>query len=522
MSLHLEPQEIVLCGFFLAMLCLSFAINKAIQNKRSGRPPPEVAGAWPVIGHLHLLGPKTLLHRTLGAMADKYGQAFTIRLGSHPALVVSSKEVVKECFTTNDKVLSTRPKYLALKITGYDNSMLGFAPYGPYWRNMRKLVMAELLSCSQLELLKHVRDSEIKLFMMGLYELCVKNGGHVMVDMKEKFGDLAMDIIVRLIAGKQYLGTDRAHNDESRRCQKALANFFHLMGLNFFSDAVPLLGWIDIVKGYVGEMKRTARNVDCVFGSWVDEHRRKRLTGTIQEEEQDFIHFLLSFLEDGRISTQEVDTTIKGNCLSLILGGNDTTVITLVWALSLLLNNRHALEKAQEELEIHVGKQRQVEESDIENLVYLQAIVKETMRLYPALPLSGPREAMEDCTIAGFHVRSGTRLIVNLWKLHRDPSIWTNPLEFLPGRFLSDKPNLDFRGQDFEYVPFGSGRRMCPGISLAHKVLNLTLARLIHGFELGTIADSLVDMSESPEMGAPKATPLEVILTPRLPSMLYF
>ncbi|GAV75066.1 p450 domain-containing protein [Cephalotus follicularis] len=521
MSFSLEPQQLVLCGFFLAMFCLSFAINKAIRNKRSDRPPPEAAGAWPVIGHLHLLGPKTLLHTTFGAMADKYGPAFTVRLGSHPALVVSSKQVVKECFTTNDKLLSTRPKYLAVKIMGYDDSMLGFAPYGPYWRNMRKLVMAELLSSSRLELLKHVRDSEIKLFIKELYELCVKNGGHVMVDMKEKLGDLAMDIIVRVIAGKQYLGTNRTENGESRRCQKAMAIFFHFIGLLFFSDAVPVLGWIDKVTGYVGEMNRTARDVDSVLGSWVDEHRRKRLAGTIQDEEQDFVHFLLSFLDDGKISTQEVDTTIKAICLSLILGGNDSTVITLTWALSLLLNNRHALEKAREELEIHVGKQRQVEESDIENLVYLQAIVKETLRLYPAVPLS-PREATEDCTIAGFHVRSGTRLLVNLWKLHRDPSIWTNPLDYLPERFLNDKANLDFIGQDFEYVPFGAGRRMCPGISLAHKVLHLTLARLIHGFELGTIADSLVDMSESPGMTVPRATPLEVILTPRLPAMLYF
>ena len=203
------------------------------------------------------------------------------------------------------------------------------------------------------------------------------------------------------------------------------------------------------------------------------------------------------------------------------MGGHDTTFVTLTWALSLILNNREVLEKAQDELDVQVGKHRQVDETDIKNLVYLQAIVKETMRLYPAAPLSAPRQAMEDCTVAGFHIPAGTRLMVNLWKLHRDPNIWSNPSEFQPERFLKEHANLDARGQDFEYVPFGSGRRMCPGISLALQVLHLTLARLLHGFEMGRVSDALIDMSEGPGITIPKETPLEVILCPRLHSSLY-
>ncbi|TXG52937.1 hypothetical protein EZV62_022106 [Acer yangbiense] len=166
-------------------------------------------------------------------------------------------------------------------------------------------------------------------------------------------------------------------------------------------------------------------------------------------------------------------------------------------------------------------KHRQVEESDMKNLVYLQAIVKETLRLYPVAPLSGPRVAVEDCTIAGFHIPAGTHLVVNLWKLHRDPSVWVNPSEFIPERFIIDHPKLDVRGLLFECLPFGSGRRKCPGISLVLQVLHLTLARLLHTFELGMVSDATVDMSEGPGLTVPKATPLEVVLTPRLPSMLF-
>lgn len=195
--------------------------------------------------------------------------------------------------------------------------------------------------------------------------------------------------------------------------------------------------------------------------------------------------------------------------------------MTLTWALSLLLNNRNALEKAQAELEIHVGKHRQVDGSDIKNLVYLQAIVKETLRLHPPGPLSVPHEAMEDCSVAGFHIQAGTRLLINLWKMHRDPEVWLKPLDFEPERFLTDNAGLGVKGQNYEILPFGSGRRICPGTSFALDMLHLTLARLLHGFEFGLVADSPVDMTEGLGLSAPKASSLEVTILPRLPSELY-
>ncbi|KAJ4827441.1 hypothetical protein Tsubulata_011095 [Turnera subulata] len=492
--------------------------------KRNRKTPPEPAGSWPVIGHLHVLAAgDRLVHRTLGEMADKYGPILSLRLGIHRALVVSDWEAVKECFSTNDLVFLDRPPSLALKIMGYNQAMFGFAPYGKYWRDMRKLAMVELLSNRRLELMKHVRDSEVTSFGKELYKKAVKNGGSVVVEMKESMGDLAMNIIVRMIAGKRYFGDSREdNNEESRRCQKAFCDFLHLVGLFLVSDAVPLLGWLDSVMATVGKMKRTAREIDSVLGSWVNEHRQKRLKGSIEEEEQDFIHVMLSMMDGDQISSlHDTDTIIKANCLSLLLGGSDTSMITIIWAISLLLNNPNVLKKAQDELDDCVGKHRLVDESDIKNLVYLQAIVKETLRLYPAGPIGAPREAMEDCEIGGFHVPAGTRLFVNMWKLHRDPRIWSNPLDFHPERFLTEHINMDVRGTDFEYTPFGSGRRMCPGVTFALQVVHLTLARLLQGFELRTETDTPVDMSECPGMTLPRATPLAVVLKPRLSSSIY-
>ncbi|KDP46184.1 hypothetical protein JCGZ_10024 [Jatropha curcas] len=498
--------QVTLYTILLAIIPIFLAIKvKHIRNEKNENKPPELAGSWSVIGHLHFLGRSNqLLHRVFGSIAEELGPIFFIRLGIHKAVVISNWELAKQCFTTNDKLFLTRPKSLAAKIMGYNHAILGLAPYGQYWRDMRKLAVVELLSNRRLELLKHVWDTETKFFIKHLYQISVKNGGCAVVEMKDKFNELAMNIIVKMIAGKRSFGSYGITDQDSRRFSKALADFFRLAGLLLVSDAIPFLGWLDSLMGYVGEMKRTAREIDSALGKWVKEHRERGLKEVLK----------------GRIKISSMLCFLSW-MMSLILGGNDTTMITLTWALSLLLSNRNVLKKAQEEIEIHVGKHHQVKESHIKNLVYLQAIVNETLRLNPAAPLSAPREAMEDCTIAGFHIPAGTRLFVNLWKLHRDPSIWKNPSEFQPERFLNEHANLDVRGQDFEYLPFSSGRRMCPGVSLALRVLHLTLARLLHGFELGTVSDTPVDMSESPGMTVPKAKELEVVLRPRLPAVLY-
>nr|ALO23115.1 cytochrome P450 CYP82H28 [Kalopanax septemlobus] len=523
MAFYNQLQDITLLGLVFAVICLWKIISTHARSNKSNSRPPEPAGAWPVIGHLRLLGANKILHHIFGDMADKYGPIFSLQLGIHNTLVVSNWEVAKECLKTQDKVFSNRPKSLAIKIMGYD-AILGFLPYGPYWRDMRKLAIVELLSTRRLDMLKHVRESEVNSFVRELYKQCISNGGggsKAVVEMKQRFADLAINIVVRMVAGKRYFGTEVYGDEEARRFQKAMWDFEHLLGLSMVSDAVPLFGWIDALRGYKGKMKKTAKEIDHVLGSWVKEHRQKRETQSINESEQDFIQVMLSVIDGSHFTEHDTDKAIKGTCFSLILGGYDTTMITLTWAVSLLLNNRHVLRKVQDELNIHVGRDRQVIESDVKNLTYLQAIVKETLRLYPPAPLSLPHEAMSDCTVAGFHIPAGTRLLVNLWKLHRDPNIWSDPLEFQPDRFLQKHVDVDIWGKDFELIPFGSGRRSCPGITFALQFLHLTLARLLHGFELGTVSDSTIDMNESAGITNPKATPLEITLTPRLPPQLY-
>ena len=314
MEFNTQPQVMIFCGIVIFFTVL-WRIH-ARSNKRVYPDPPEPAGAWPIIGHLHLLGANKILHQLFGAMADKLGPVFSLRLGIHKSLVVSSWEVAKECFTVHDKVLSNRPTTLAVKIMGYDRAMFGFLPNGPIWRYLRKLVMVELLSNRRLEKLKHIPESEVSFFVRGLYELWESRGEGSMpvVKLTQRFGDLTTNIVVRMVAGKRYFGNADYKNEEARQFQKASEDFLRMVGLFMVSDAVPLFGWIDSLTGYKGKMKKTAIAMDNILEGWMEEHKQKRKLSNIDESDQDFMHVMLSIRESDP-EAQISDITIKGTCL---------------------------------------------------------------------------------------------------------------------------------------------------------------------------------------------------------------
>ncbi|XVF17778.1 hypothetical protein REPUB_Repub10bG0152900 [Reevesia pubescens] len=519
----------IFCTLVALLSCICYYQSKKLSSPNPGKrccTAPEAGGAFPVIGHMHLLGGQQLTHKTLGAMADKYGPVFSIRLGSHRVLVLNSWEMAKECFTVHDKVFSDRPGIAASKLLSYDFAMFGFAPYGSYWREMRKIATIELLSNHRIDMLKHIRASEVRTAIRELYKSWrSKFSGEtgVLVDMKQWFGDLTHNIALRMVGGKRYFGPNADYEEaEARRCQKVMRDFFHLFGVFVLSDAIPLLGWLDC-QGYEKAMKRTAKELDILVGGWLEEHKQKRLLGRNVIEEQDFMDVMMNILEDAKISGFDADTINKATCLNLVLAGSDSTMVTLTWALSLLLNNPQVLNKAQDELDMHVGKDRRLEESDITNLVYLQAVVKETLRLYPPQPVIGLRAALEDCTLStGYHIPTGTQLMVNAWKIQRDERVWSDPVDFQPERFLTSNKDIDFRGQTFELIPFGSGRRSCPGVSLALKTVHFILGSFLHSFEVAKpLKLEDVDMTESTGLTNLKATPLEVLFSPRLNPKLY-
>ncbi|KAK7310883.1 hypothetical protein RJT34_08661 [Clitoria ternatea] len=501
--------------FFSLLVILFLLVLPSIRRTRNAttrKSPPEPSGAWPLIGHLHLFGGSKPPHITLGNMADKYGPIFTLRLGVHKTLVVSNSEMAKECFTVNDKVFANRPKSLAFELLGYNCSMMGFSPYGSYWRQVRKIATLELLSSKRIEMLSHVTESEVKEAIKDSYNIWLKSSNKkVVTEMKKWFGDITLNVMFRVVVGKRFVGG--GDEEENERIRKALRDLLDLSGSFVVSDAVPYLRWLDL-DGKQKEMKRTAKELDGFIQNWLQQHKSN---AGEWKGKHDFMDVLLTLAHEGEnFDGRDANTTIKATCLALILAGTDTTTGTLTWALSLLLNNEVVLKKVKEELNREIGKEKMVELCELKKLEYLEAIIKETLRLYPAAPLNLPHEAMEDCVVGGYEVASGTRLLTNISKLQRDPLLYLDPLEFRPERFLTTHKDVDVRGQHFELIPFGAGRRMCPGVSFALQTMQLTLATLLHAFDIVTHDGQPVDMLEQIGLTNIKASPLQLILTPRL------
>ncbi|CAN1147231.1 Cytochrome P450 82A3 [Linum perenne] len=540
LSLSLSPllqmdwllvQSISTTSLLLVSILIFFSYKYIIKNlsrsESNASTPPEASGAWPVIGHLLVLAGRELPHKSLGALADKHGPIFRLRLGVRQVVVISSWEIAKEIFTTHDMSVSSRPPITASRLLGYNFILFAFSPYGPYWREMRKLSVLELLSNRRLQLLKHVRGFELATSLRELHARVSSSGGPV--ELKQWVSDLTLNSVLQMVVGKRGCGSTSA-----RRMQKAVRMLFRYLGQFVVRDAFPLLGWADL-GGYEKEMKKVAAEMDLILDEWLHEHKRKRdhrgrgrdrdrdRDDGGEAEEEDFMDVLLSLRDEGEdFSGYDSDTVIKSTCLAMIAAGTDTTTVTVTWAISLLLNNRQALNNVQKELNQVVSKERILPNDDeLTKLVYLQAVVKETLRLYPAAPLSSPRQFIANCNIGGYQVPEGTWLIVNLWKIHTDPRVWADPLEFQPERFMTTHSHVDVKGKDYELMPFGSGRRGCPGVNFGVQMVHSTLATLLHGFDVSTEDNVEVDMTESFGLTNAKATPLRVFLSPRLSSDLF-
>ncbi|WCJ37981.1 cytochrome P450 family 82 subfamily C polypeptide 4 [Euphorbia peplus] len=476
---------------------------------------PEAPGGLPIIGHFHRLREKKNLALILAEMADKYGSIFSLRLGVHRAVIISDHRAIKECFTINDKIIAFRPPSTQAQIVGYSGSSFGFAPYGPYWRNLRKLASIELLSSQRTQMLNYVQKSEVNYLVKDLFKRCNSN---LKIDMSECIQHMVFNMITRMVAGKRfYEGGKEVENVNGRRMSQVIKDFMNVAGELVPGDFIPLIGWMDFT-GIVKKMKSISDEVGVIVDKWIEEHKLKKAE---DEDNKDFLDVMLSVIEDEPSMGLDQATIIKGTTTAIILAGSDTTAITAIWVLSNLLNSKRALERCQEELDLKVGRNRCVEVDDLGNLEYLVATIKETLRLYPPGPLGVPRHVAEDCYISGYYIPKGTRLFLNFWKLHRDPEVWTNPEEFIPERFLTDKSHIDVTGNNFEYLPFSGGRRHCPGTNLAMQVLNLSLARLLQAFNFTNPSNKPLDMSIAQAIVLPREFPLEVVLTPRLAPQLY-
>ncbi|KAJ0989458.1 hypothetical protein J5N97_007814 [Dioscorea zingiberensis] len=464
-----------LLPLLLLLLLLKHKKNQQRTRLRLPPGPPPL----PIIGNLHQLG--SLPHLSLRRLAHQYGPIIHLSLGEIPTVVVSSARLAREVLRTHDLPLSSRPKIYSAMQLFYGCTDIAFAPYGPYWRQVRKLCILELLSAKRVESYSLFRAAEVERLVQR-----IQSSFGSALSLSKALGLYANGVLCRAAFGKDFL---EGGEYERHGFQKMLEEYQVLLGGFSLGDFYPSLEWINSVNGMKKRLKHTFGRFDAFFDEIIKDHleRRRERKGKdeVHEEEEeeakDLVDVLLDVQSGGDLEMPLTMDNVKAVILDMFAAGTDTTFITLDWGMTELIMNPRVMKKAQEEVRNIVGKRKFVLESDLPHLHYLKAVIKEIFRLHPPAPVLVPRESMEQVTIEGYQIPAKTRVFINAWAIGRDPESWENPEVFQPERFMNS--SIDFKGQDFELIPFGAGRRGCPAITFGTVSVEIALAQLLHGFD---------------------------------------
>nr|BAJ08322.1 flavonoid 3'-hydroxylase [Calystegia soldanella] len=489
-----------------------------ISNKRYPLPLPPGPSPWPVVGNLPHLGPKP--HQTLAALAQNYGPLMHLRLGFVHVVVAASASVAAQFLKTHDANFSNRPPNSGAKHIAYNYQDLVFAPYGPRWRMLRKITSVHLFSSKALDDFRHVRQEEI-----GVLTRALASAGRTPVKLGQLLNVCTTNALSRVLLGRKVFNDQTNAGGKSDpkadEFKSMVEEMMVLAGTFNIGDFIPALEWLDL-QGIVGKMKKLHARFDEFLNTILEEHKVINNVSNKVSQDVNFLSTIIRLNDNGDGEEEKLtDTEIKALLLNLFTAGTDTSSSTVEWAVAELIRNPRILKQAQSELESVVGPNRVVTEPDLAQLPFTQAIVKETFRLHPSTPLSLPRMASENCEINGYFIPKGATLLVNVWAIARDPNVWTDPLEFNPARFLpgGEKPSVDIKGNDFEVIPFGAGRRICSGMSLGLRMVHLLIATLIHSFDWDLVSGQSIEtlnMEEAYGLTLQRAVPLMVHPKPRL------
>lgn len=327
-------------GLLLALLLVLWSARRSRSRNRRLNLPPEIPGSWPIIGHLHKLREPVPLQRTLASMADCYGPVFMFRLGVHPVVVVSTHESVRECFTTNDRALASRPKSKAGTLLGYNYAAFSLSGYGNYWREMRKLTVLELLGHRRVEALRHVQVSEINNLITGIYKSVIVSDSNGQVGNKKPvtichwLENMTLDIITRMLTGKRYFGSHdggSSGEEDADKVTRVIKGFMQAFGFPVLSDMIPYTGWMDF-GGSVKAMKNIVREFDAIAGRWIEEHKQRRaIEGEKRKQDMDFIDVMLSVIEDNSNLGYSKDIIIKATLVVCSLTESVAPILLSFW-----------------------------------------------------------------------------------------------------------------------------------------------------------------------------------------------
>ncbi|KAJ9190651.1 hypothetical protein P3X46_001831 [Hevea brasiliensis] len=478
--------------------------QKTAAENTTKRLPPGPR-KLPFIGNLHNLA-GSLPHHVLKDLAKEYGPLMHLQLGEVPAVVVSSAEMAHEVMKTHDHVFAQRPELISSKILSYDSSDLVFAK-GEYWKQIRKICLTELLGAKKVKSFAPIREDEVSNLLES-----IRLAGESPVNLTEKIFWMTSVIACRAAFGNKW--------EDQRAVISIARESLSLSGGFDLADLYPAREFLHVITNMKPRLEKMRVKLDKVLDRIVNEHKQKLLSGKGESEDAEvLVDVLLRLQGSGRLECPITIDNVKAIIWDMFVAGTDTSSTTTEWALAEMIRNPRVLKKAQAEIRESLKGKETISEEDIQGLQYLKLVIKETLRIHPAVPLLLPRESKERCEIGGYEIPEKTKVIVNAWAIGRDPEYWQDPEKFIPERFSDN--SIDFRGTNFNYIPFGAGRRICPGMTFGLANVELPLAKLLYHFDYklpeGMRPEDL-DMTESFGATVGRKNNLQLIATPYVPS----
>ncbi|KAI3688240.1 hypothetical protein L1987_81951 [Smallanthus sonchifolius] len=500
----------------LVILCYKFILSSFSNGAPSLPPGPY---SLPIVGYLPFLGPD--LHKQFTNMAHTYGPIFKFYVGSKLHVVINTPDLAKVVVRDQDEIFANHNLTVAASIITYGGQDIAWAQNNSHWRNLRKIFVHEVLSNKNLEACSPFRRDEVRKTIKNVYG---KIG--TKVNISEISFTTEANVLTNMVwENSSNKGAKDGHLGVE--LQMVVSKIVELLGKPNASDFFPSLAWFDL-QGVAHDMKKQLKKMDKILESIIDDRiksNNKRLEdGVWHEPKKDFLQILLEF-KDREDATSLNFIQIKALLQDIMVAGTETTTTMIEWAMAEIINNHNVMKKVHEELEQVVGVNNIVEESHLPKLKYLDATIKETSRLHPVAPLLVPRSPSKTCNIGGYTILKGCNVFVNVWSIQRDPRYWDNPLEFNPERFLTNYKGTnhwDYNGNNLKFFPFGSGRRLCPGLPLGEKMLMYVLASLLHSFNWSLPMGEERDLSEKFGITLKKRNPLVAIPSQRLPDVSFY
>ncbi|XP_074591734.1 germacrene A hydroxylase-like [Curcuma longa] len=494
--------------FFFFMLISIITKQKAIRR-------PVLPSPWslPVVGSIHylrlVLAKNLLPFRAFRDLSVRYGPLMLLRVGPTDITVASSREAAEAILKTHNTNFSFRSELVAAKVILYNCTDMIFSPHGPHWKQLRKLCFINLLGPKPIRSSASIRTQESHNLIRVIQTYC--SSTTVPIDLSEKIYAASTAILTRSAFG--------ARIDNPERFNALAKEALELLGGLCIVDMVASWTGIQLLSGVKFKLRRLHHQIDAIAEEIVKQHELKamRSDGPTDDNEVmvDLVDSMLNLQHKPESENVAMARdSIKGLILDMFLGGTTTTSDTIEWAMTELIRNPEAMEKAQKEVRNLYKDKNQVTEEDAMELGYLKLVIKETLRLHPPAPLI-PRICKETCEMLGYEIKAGSRVFLNVWAINRDPLYWEEAERFNPERFIKNS-DIDFKGSNFEYLPFGGGRRLCPGMGFGLATLHLILAHLLLYFDWkmphGMKANE-IDMSETPGLIASKKHKLMLTAT---------